>query len=73
MNQSIKVIIADDHPIFRKGLKDIMKYEPDIEVLGEANNGNEAISLLEQKQTDIIVLDIEMPGKNRLRGCPIHI
>lgn len=66
MNQNIKVIIADDHPIFRKGLKDIMKYEPDIEVLAEANNGTEAIRLLEQKQTDIIILDIEMPVKTGL-------
>lgn len=64
--QAIQILIADDHPIFRKGLKDIMKYEPDIEVVGEASNGLEAIQLLENKSADILILDIEMPIKTGL-------
>lgn len=66
MNQEINLIIADDHPIFRKGLKDIMKYEPKINILGEANNGLEAIELIERTKPDIAILDIEMPGKTGL-------
>lgn len=59
----IKIIIADDHQIVVDGLVSILKDEKDIEIKGIANNGNAVISLLENNNVDIAILDIEMPGK----------
>lgn len=61
MKSKIKVIIADDHPIFRKGLVDIIELEKDIEILGQAANGEEAVNLIKRVSPDIAVLDINMP------------
>ncbi|WP_372636684.1 response regulator [Fodinibius sp.] len=62
----IKIIIADDHPLIREGIKRVIQAEPDIEVIGEAKNGQEAMELLREKTPDILLLDITMPGKNGL-------
>ncbi|GAB6283002.1 MAG: response regulator transcription factor [Ignavibacterium sp.] len=64
MSDKIKIIIADDHPIFRKGLIEIIELNEDCQIVGEASNGNEAIELIEKQSTDIIILDIDMPEKN---------
>ena len=61
MKSKIKVIVADDHPIFRKGLVDIIELEKDIEILGQACNGEEAVKLINRVSPDIAVLDINMP------------
>ncbi|MBI3124426.1 MAG: response regulator transcription factor [Ignavibacteriales bacterium] len=61
MKSKIKVIVADDHPIFRKGLIDIIELEKDIEILGHAANGEEAVNLIKRVLPDIAVLDINMP------------
>lgn len=61
MKSKIKVIVADDHPIFRKGLVDIIEHENDIEILGQASNGEEAINLINKVSPEIAVLDINMP------------
>ncbi|MDP3582222.1 MAG: response regulator transcription factor [Ignavibacteria bacterium] len=61
MKSKIKVIVADDHPIFRKGLVDIIELEKDIEILGQAANGEEAVNLIKRVLPDIAVLDINMP------------
>ncbi len=66
MQEAIQVLIADDHPIFRKGLKDIMKYDPSISIAGEASNGEEAIALIRELEPEIAILDINMPGKTGL-------
>lgn len=63
MKSKIKVIVADDHPIFRKGLVDIIEHENDIEILGQASNGEEAVNLIKKVSPDIAVLDINMPVK----------
>lgn len=57
----IKIIIADDHHIFRKGILSIVAEDDSIEVLGEASNGEEALRLIEDKKPDIAILDIDMP------------
>jgi len=62
----IKILIADDHPIVRKGLKDIIEEIPDMAVGGEASNGQEALEKVRKGDFDIVVLDISMPGGNGL-------
>ena len=59
--KSIRVLIADDHPIVREGLAAILEEEPDMEIVGQASNGNEAIELFRQHQPDIVLLDLRMP------------
>lgn len=61
MPKKIKIIIADDHPLFRKGLKYTLRTEDQFEIVGEASNGNDAISLIEKFLPDIAIIDIEMP------------
>ena len=66
--KKIKVIIADDHPIFRKGLSDVLNSAADIKVTGEAQNGEEAINLILQGvPCDILLLDVNMPVMNGIQ------
>jgi DNA-binding NarL/FixJ family response regulator len=59
---SIRVLIADDHPIFRKGLRTLLDGEPGFKVVGEAGGGDEAVRLAHELQPDILLLDLAMPG-----------
>ncbi|MBA2694176.1 MAG: response regulator transcription factor [Rubrobacter sp.] len=59
--RKIKVVIADDHTMFRQGLKEMLTTDEGIEVIGEAGDGEEALSLVERLRPDILLLDIEMP------------
>jgi DNA-binding NarL/FixJ family response regulator len=58
---SIRVILVDDHPVVRKGLRDILENAGDIEVVGEADSGQQALLLVEQLTADILLLDMELP------------
>jgi CheY-like chemotaxis protein len=60
----IRVLIADDHKILRQGLASIINSETDLELVGEAKNGREAIELVRQFEPDVVIMDIEMPGTN---------
>jgi two-component system, NarL family, invasion response regulator UvrY len=60
----IKILIADDHPIIRHGLKQIISEESDMEVTGEAENGNRVYELLKNNNFDILILDISLPDIN---------
>jgi DNA-binding NarL/FixJ family response regulator len=62
----IKILIADDHAIVREGLKQILSQTPDMVVIAEASNGQEALDKLAGNNIDLIVLDISMPGKGGL-------
>lgn len=62
-NKKIKILIADDHPIIRKGLSQIIKDEPDMEVIAEVSDGFEALEKLRNHKFDIAILDISMPKK----------
>ena len=64
--KKIKIIIADDHPLFRRGLKHAIEETSDIEVIGESCNGEDLLSLIRDSKSDIILLDIAMPGKSGL-------
>ncbi|MEP7146004.1 MAG: response regulator transcription factor [bacterium] len=63
MKNKIKIIIADDHPIFRSGLRQIIEDEQDIEIIGEAGDGLQALDLILEKNPDIAILDVDMPKK----------
>lgn len=59
-----KIVIIDDHQLFREGVKRILDFEPTFEVVAEGDDGSEAISLVEQHQPDVIIMDINMPKIN---------
>jgi DNA-binding NarL/FixJ family response regulator len=59
--QKIRVIIADDHAVVREGTRHILDQEPEIEVVGEAANGVEAVALVEDLKPDVAIIDISMP------------
>lgn len=59
---TIRVILADDHPIVRNGIRRLLEIEGTVEIVGEAANGIEAMQLVEQLNPDVLVLDMEMPG-----------
>jgi DNA-binding NarL/FixJ family response regulator len=62
----VNIIIVDDHPIVRQGLKQILFEEPDMAVLGEAQNSQEVLELIRKQDWDIVVLDISLPGRGGL-------
>jgi DNA-binding NarL/FixJ family response regulator len=78
---SIRVVIADDHPITRVGIKRFLDRAVDIDVVGEASTGEQALELVEQLSPDVLLLDMELPDlkgvavAKRLKesGSPVHI
>jgi two-component system response regulator NreC len=59
---SVRIMIADDHAVFRSGLKALLEKENDFEVVGEAGTGKETLKLISEKAVDVLLLDINMPG-----------
>ena len=64
MKQEIRILIADDHPIMRQGLKQIIEIEPNLKVVGEAANGSEALAMIEELMPDAAILDVDMPHQD---------
>jgi DNA-binding NarL/FixJ family response regulator len=62
--ETVRILIADDHPLFRKGLRTLLKSEPDLDVVGEATSGEEAIAMADTHHPDVILMDLQMPGKS---------
>jgi len=62
----IRIVIADDHPIFRDGLRKLLMLEEDFRVVAEARDGKEVLEVLEEVQPDILLLDLKMPGLDGL-------
>jgi LuxR family maltose regulon positive regulatory protein len=56
------VLLVDDHPVFRKGLRSLLEYESDMQVVGEAGDGQEALALVRELSPTIVVMDVTMPG-----------
>jgi two-component system invasion response regulator UvrY len=66
----IKVLITDDHRLVRAGYRRLLEDEPDIEVVGEAGSGQEALDFVRTQDVDVILLDVSMPGENGLEVLP---
>ena len=66
--KKISVLIADDHPIVRQSLKDLVNAQEDMEIIAEASNGQEAVSLSVELLPDIVIMDIGMPKMNGLEA-----
>jgi two-component system, NarL family, response regulator NreC len=64
----LRILLAEDHKVMREGLRMVLAREPNMEVVGEANDGAEAISLTEQLRPDIVVMDVSMPEINGLKA-----
>src|SRR5258708_5011740 len=65
-DEFIRIVIADDHPIFRDGLRKLLSLEEDFKVVAEARDGKEVLEVLEEHQPDILLLDLKMPGLDGL-------
>ena len=59
---AIRIALADDHPVFRDGVRQLLSLEPDLEVVAEANDGEEVIGVLKETRPDVLLLDLSMPG-----------
>ena len=59
--ENVKLLIADDHPVVRSGLRGMLEGQPDFEVVGEAENGTEAVALVDRLRPDVVLMDLRMP------------
>ncbi|MDY7079187.1 MAG: response regulator transcription factor [Chloroflexota bacterium] len=81
MSEAIRILLADDHPALRLGLRMLLERAPDVELVGEAESGEDALAMIEASQPDIVLLDCELPGmagvevaqEIRRRGLPVRV
>jgi DNA-binding NarL/FixJ family response regulator len=64
MKNEIRIVIADDHPLMRQGLRQVIEIEPSLKVVGEAGNGYEAVAMIEELKPDTAILDVDMPHQD---------
>ena len=64
MTKKVRVLIADDHPIVRRGLREILDEAEGLVVIAECGDGNAALHVIEEERPDVVVLDVDMPGKD---------
>src|ERR1700754_4842739 len=65
---SIRILTVDDHPILREGIAAILAAEPDFELVGEANNGREAVDQFRAHRPDVTLMDLQMPQMNGIEA-----
>ena len=80
-DQPLRVLVVDDHALFRRGLQMVLASEPDIDVVGEASDGTEAIEKAKALRPDVVLMDVRMPKRSgieatsfirtELRGWPL--
>ena len=61
MKETVKVLLCDDHTLFREGIKAILRDEPSIEIVGEAEDGRQAVKMAQELRPDVVLMDIAMP------------
>jgi DNA-binding NarL/FixJ family response regulator len=66
--RKIRILLADDHAILREGLRSMLRYCDDMQVVGDARNGDEALARVDELRPDIVVMDIAMPGTNGIEA-----
>jgi len=66
---AVRVVIADDHPMFRYGVAAVLASAPEIELVGEAADGGELLALVEREQPDVVLTDLAMPGMDGAAAC----
>jgi DNA-binding NarL/FixJ family response regulator len=66
--ETVHILIADDHPLFRDGMRGLLDSVPDTEVVGEATTGDEVIAQALALQPDVVLMDIQMPGRNGIEA-----
>lgn len=71
MSEVLKILIADDHSMIREGLKQLLELDGDIQVIGEAGNGEECLEVIKRVNPDVVLLDINMPIMNGLKMLEI--
>jgi DNA-binding NarL/FixJ family response regulator len=71
MSEIVRVLLADDEPLVRGGMRLILSAEPDLEVVGEAGDGAEAVSLARELRPDVVCMDVRMPGVDGLRATEL--
>ena len=64
MSDPIRIVVADDHPTFRRGLRELLDLEPDFLVVAECGDGDSALTAIERERPAIALLDVDMPGKD---------
>ena len=69
MNPPVRILLAEDHALVRAGIRSLLASVPDLEVVGEAGDGREALAILERIPADVVILDITMPGMNGLEAA----
>ena len=69
MSEQIRLLLADDHAVVRSGLRLLLEAQPDLVIVGEAENGAEAIRRTAELEPDVVLMDIEMPGMNGIEAA----
>lgn len=69
MNSPLNILIADDHPIFRRGLCEVIESQPDLNLVGQATDGEEALALVERSNPHIVIFDVHMPRLTGLQAA----
>ena len=67
---TIRLVLADDHAVVRRGLQALLELEPDMDIVGIGSNGNEAVQQVQAHQPDVVLLDVQMPHKNGIEAIP---
>ena len=67
--EPIRVMVVDDHALFRRGLQMVLEQEPDIQVVGEASDGAAALAMALETTPDIVLMDVRMPGRGGIETC----